>query len=74
MERNPGFTEIYALGDLKFRHICYTTLVALFFHDLFPEPEIVCKYLGVYQYEAVQWILSIMLMTIDGAEVDVDTA
>ena len=36
---------------------------------MFPDPEIVCKYLDFLQWEAVSWILELLVRTLDGVKV-----
>ena len=69
-EEIPDPLKIYCLGDLRFGYMTYNTLAAVFIRDLFPDPDIVCKFLGITnQIEAVRWILELVLLSLDGVEV-----
>ena len=48
----------------------YSTLAVELIMDLFPDPNIVCKFLGVInQGYAVTWILELFVLSLDGVEV-----
>ena len=69
-EEIPDPLKIYCLGDLRFGYMTYNTLAAVFIRDVFPDPDLLCKFLGVTdQIEAVRWILELVLLSLDGVEV-----
>ena len=41
----PAALRCYALGDIKFGFITYNVLVGLLLRDLFPDPDMLCRYL-----------------------------
>ena len=53
----PPSLQVYRIGDIQFGYICYSVLAVIMMRDLFPEPEIVSKTLGLEQQGAVSWIL-----------------
>ena len=52
----------------------YATLSAIVIFDLFPYPDIMCKYLDCQQSSTVQIILDLLLKTLTGVEVDTNLA
>ena len=74
----PDSLKVYCLGDLKFGFMTYNILSSVLVRDLFPDPDILLKFLGVTdQVKAVAWILELVMMSLDGVEihnVDFDAA
>ena len=64
----PPSLQVYGIGDIIFRYICYSVLAGIILRDLFPEPEIVCKTLKMEQHGAVSWILEWIMKSLDGVE------
>ena len=62
--------KLYCLGDLKFGHMTYSILAAVLIRDVFPDPDILCKFLGVAsQFRAVTWILELIMLSLEGVEI-----
>ena len=41
----PASIQCYALGDIKFGFITYNVLAGILLRDMFPDPDVLCKYL-----------------------------
>ena len=70
----PAALRVYALGDLRFGHMTYITLAGILMADLFPDPEICCKFLGVFQFEACRMILSLIRGTLNSIGIAAEEA
>ena len=69
-EEIPDSLKVYCLGDLRFGFMTYNVLAAILIRDLFPDPDIVLKFLGIVdQFKAVRWILELVMLSLDGVEV-----
>ena len=65
-DRIPNCLQCYALGDIKFGFITYNVLAGLLLRDLFPDPDVVCRFLECNQITAVNWFLEFVLCTLEG--------
>ena len=65
----PTSLQVYCLRDLKFGHLCYMVLSAILLQDIFPDPEIICKYLNLQQFDACSWFLELVMRALDGTEI-----
>ena len=69
-EELPDSLKVYCLGDLRFGFMAYNVLSAVLIRDIFPDPDIVLKFLGIVdQFKAVKWILELFMLSLDGVEV-----
>ena len=64
----PKSLQCYALGDIKFGFITYNVLAGILLRDLFPDPDVLCKYLNCTQETAVNWFLEFLLFSLEGIE------
>ena len=64
----PAALRCYALGDIKFGFITYNVLVGLLLRDLFPDPDMLCRYLISDQLTAVNWFLEWVVISLEGVE------
>ena len=64
----PRSLQCYALGDIKFGFITYNVLAGLLLRDLFPDPDVLCKYLECTQEIAVNWFLEFLVLSLEGIE------
>ena len=64
----PRSLQCYALGDIKFGFITYNILAGILLRDLFPDPDVLCKYLDCTQETAVNWFLEFLLLSLEGIE------
>ena len=64
----PGSLRCYALGDIMFGFVCYNVLAGILLRDVFPDPDVVCRYLRCNQKTAADWFLDLILMTLEGVE------
>ena len=64
----PRSLQCYALGDIKFGFITYNVLAGILLRDLFPDPDVLCKYLNCTQETAVGWFLEFLLFSLEGIE------
>ena len=74
----PDPLKVYALGDLPFGHVAYSVLSSVLIRDVFPDPDIVNRYLNVSDHWfSMTWILELIKFSLDGVEVhnvDFDSA
>ena len=64
----PASLQCYALGDIKFGFITYNVLAGILLRDLFPDPDVLCRYLGCTQTGAVSWFLHFVMRSLEGVE------
>ena len=64
----PGSLRCYALGDIMFGFVCYNVLAGILLRDVFPDPDVLCRYLKCNQKTAADWFLDLVLMTLEGVE------
>ena len=64
--RIPDALKCYALGDIKFGFVTYNVLAGLLLRDVFPDPDVVCRFLECNQVTAVNWFLEFVLQTLEG--------
>ena len=64
----PKSLQCYALGDIKFGFITYNILAGILLRDLFPDPDLLCKYLDCTQEVAVKCFLEFLLLSLEGME------
>ena len=64
----PAALQCYALGDIRFGFISYNILAGLLLRDIFPDPEILCRYLDADQLTAVNWFLDWLVISLEGVE------
>ena len=66
----PESLCVYGIGDILFGHVCYSILSTILVRDVFPDPEITCKFFGVPdQWFAMAWILELVAWSLDGIEI-----
>ena len=51
-----------------FGFVCYNVLAGILLRDVFPDPDVVCRYLKCNQKAAADWFLDLVLMTLEGVE------
>ena len=64
----PASLQCYALGDIKFGFIAYNVLAGVLLRDVFPDPDILCRYLDCTQLGAVNWFLEFLMLSLEGIE------
>ena len=64
--RIPDALQCDALGDIKFGFVTYNVLAGLLLRDVFPDPDVVCRFLECNQITAVNWFLELVLQTLEG--------
>ena len=64
----PAFLQCYALGDIKFGFIAYNVLAGILLRNVFPDPDILCRYLDCTQLGAVNWFLEFLMLSLEGIE------
>ena len=67
-EMIPKSLQCYALGDIRFGFITYNVLAGLLLRDVFPDPDILCRFLKGDQETAVTWFLEFLVMSLEGTE------
>ena len=66
----PESLQVYGIADILFGHVCYSILSAVLILDIFPDPEITCKFFNVPdQWFAVAWIQELISWSLDGIEI-----
>ena len=51
-----------------FGFVCYNVLAGLLLRDVFPDPDVLCRYLKCNQKTAADWFLDHILMSLEGVE------
>ena len=51
-----------------FGFVCYNVLAGMLLRDVFPDPDVVCRYLKCNQKVAADWFLDLVLMSLEGVE------
>ena len=64
----PESLRCYALGDIQFGFMTYNVLAGLLMRDVFPDPDVLCKYLKSNQKEASDWFLEFVMVSLEGVE------
>ena len=67
-EEIPEALRCYALGDIRFGFITYNVLAGLLLRDIFPDPDILCYFLKCSQSTAMNWILELVVMSLEAEE------
>ena len=66
----PESLQLYGIADIMFGHMCYNILSTILLRDVFPDPEITCKFFNVPdQWFAVAWINELISWSLDGVEI-----
>ena len=69
-EELPESLQLYGIADIMFGHMCYNILSTIIVRDVFPDPEITCKFFNVSdQWFAVAWINELISWSLDGVEI-----
>ena len=66
--------QVYGIGDIKFGYITVTVLLGLLLRDFFPDPDVLCKQLRLYQDDAARWFCDLILTSCINTELDGDAA
>ena len=64
----PQCLQCYALRDIKFGFITYSVLAGLLLKDVFPDPDVICRFLKCDQITAMNWFLEFVLLSLEAAE------
>jgi len=64
----PESLKCYALGDIQFGFMTYNILAGLLLRDVFPDPEVLCKYMKCGQKDASDWFLEFVMVSLEGVE------
>jgi len=59
----PESLRCYALGDIMFGFVFYNVLSGLLLRDVFPDPDVLCRFLKCNQKTAADWFLDFILMS-----------
>ena len=65
---------MYGLGDLKFGHLTYIVLTGILLRDLYPDPDVDSKFLNADQLIGVEWFYEWIIKSLEGVEVQENTA
>ena len=64
----PKCLQCYALGDIKFGFITYNVLAGMLLRDVFPDPDVICRFLKCDQITAVNWVLEFVVLSLEAVE------
>ena len=64
----PESLKCYALGDIQFGFMSYNILAELLLRDVFPDPDVLCRYLKCSQKGAADWFLEFLMVSLEGVE------
>lgn len=64
----PKSLRCYALGDIQFGFKSYNILALLILSDVFPDPDVLCRFLRCNQKEAADWFLEFLMVSLEGVE------
>ena len=53
--------KVFALGNLKAGHAAMVVLMGVIIRDIFPDPDVLCKQLRLFQVECCRWICELLL-------------
>ena len=65
---------MYGLGDLKFGHLTYIVLTGILLQDLYPDPDVVFKFLYDDQWRSAEWFYEWIIKSLEGVDVHETTA
>ena len=61
--------KVYALGNLQVIYGSLIVLVSIIIRDYFPDPDVLCKQLRLFQYESCRWISELLLISVVNKEI-----
>ena len=64
----PDSLKCYALGDIQFGLVTYNFLAGLLLRDVFPDLDVLCRFLKCDQSTAVDWFLEFLMLSLEGVE------
>ena len=64
----PESLRCYALGDIQFLFITYNVLEGLLLRDVFPDPDVLFRFLKCDHNVAVDWFLEFVMVSSEGIE------
>ena len=70
-EHVPRSMKVYALGNLRSTYGIFVVLLGVILRDLFPDQDVLCKQLRLYQFEACRWMCDLLLGTCCYTEISV---
>ena len=70
----PEVLRVYGLGDLKFGHLTYILLTGILLRDLYPDPDVVCRFLNGNQLSEAKCFYEWILKSLEGVEVQENSA
>ena len=62
--------KIYALGNLRVGYSAMIVLLGIIIRDLFLDPDVFCKQMRLYQYQATRWVCELLLASCKFMEVN----
>ena len=66
----PRSLRAYAIADLKFGHMAYSTLMTILLREIFPDPDVSCRLTGTNQFLFVEWFSSWIRSVLVGVRID----
>ena len=66
----PPALQVYALGDVKIRHLTYNVLISLLLSQLFPDPELVYRISRCSPDPRIRWFNNLLRDTLVGTAMD----
>ena len=62
--------KVFALGNLKAGHAAMVVLMGVIIRDIFPDPDVLCKQLRLFQVECCRWICELLLGSCENKEIN----
>ena len=62
--------KVYALGNLRAGYSAMIVLLGIIIRDLFLDPDVFCKQMRLYQYQATRWVCELLLASCKFMEVN----
>ena len=62
--------KVYALGNLRVGYSAMIVLLGIIIRDLFLDPDVFCKQMRLYQYQATRWVCELLLASCKFMEVN----
>ena len=62
----PQSLQAYAIADLKFGHMTYNVLLGCLLREMFPDPDVCCKFSNVSQFDYSKWFCGWIIDVLQG--------
>ena len=62
--------KVYALSNLRATSAAVIVMLGIIIRDYFPDPDVLCKHLQLYQHDACHWFSELFLMSFRNKEIN----